>query len=112
MKRALVLLWALGGAAWAGVHPPDTLGCREKPERATCLTDDRKKGACAMQSLNTPDFSQPGPPTFKLMDHRVCVANPAQRSVMDLVYLILGVVAVCGLVVYNLFRRRSLSDLP
>jgi hypothetical protein len=107
---ALLALVLLGSSAWAAMDPPNTAGCREKFDQVACRTDQDEKGTCINQMINTPDFSQPGPPKFKMMPTMVCVAAPVTRSIKDYFLVLVSAVVIFGLVIYNLFRRKTLSD--
>ena len=89
-----------------------TLDCRDKFEKVACWTDNGHKGKCEKKPVNTPDFSVPGPPKFTVIDTLVCVALPEEHPVRNLLYVVGGTVVALLLVVYNLFRKRSLSDYP
>jgi hypothetical protein len=89
---------------------PNSAGCRDRFEKAPCRTDDDLKGVCTPQRINTPDFSQPGPPKFNEVEIGVCVALPTPHPFKDYPLLVVVALVVVALVLFNLFRRRTLSD--
>lgn len=111
MKGALLALMLTSAPGRPAFDPPNTAGCRDKFDEVACRTDADKKGTCISQLINTPDFSVPGPPKFSQVPTRVCVATAtAGHSLEDLLAVFATAAIVLGLVVYNMFRRRSLSD--
>ena len=110
MKRSLLGLLLISGPAWAGLDPPDTVGCHDRFDKMSFFTDKDEKGTCVSQMINTPDFSVPGPPTFKVVATLVCVASPRKHAAKDFFAVVGGAFVVFGLIIYNLFRRRTLSD--
>lgn len=89
---------------------PDTAGCTSKAPTLKCFTDSGAKGVCEQQQVNTPDFSQPGPPTFSMKEHLVCVAAKPKYDAEDLVTFFIVAIVVVGLVSYNLVRKKDLRD--
>ncbi|MBS1150080.1 MAG: hypothetical protein H6Q89_1778 [Myxococcaceae bacterium] len=100
----------LAATAWAAFAPPDTAGCREKFDKVACLTDTGLKGTCHSRPVNTPDFSVPGPPKFKVLPTMVCVATETKYSIKDVLGALLAGAVVFALFIYNMFRRRTLAD--
>lgn len=104
------MLALVGASAWGAFEPPNTAGCRDKFDQVPCRTDGDAKGLCTTQLINTPDFSQPGPPKFSDVPTRVCVAAPSTHSVKDYLLVVVAALVVFCLILFNLFRRRTLSD--
>ncbi len=89
---------------------PDTAGCQGKAPTLNCRTDSGAKGLCTKQQVNTPDFSQPGPPKFAMVEQLVCVHTPPKYGVGDLVTFFVLALVLVGLVSYNLARKKNLAD--
>lgn len=105
------MLGLLSATAWAAPYePPNSRGCRDHFENSPCENDHGDKGTCVSQMINTPDFSVPGPPTFKDVSTPICVGAPAKRSLRDTLFAVGGIALLFSLVVYNMLRRKSLSD--